>query len=94
MISENPTTHLGELARVCSQLVKAKAHYCDMAVYFNNLFSKHANCDPESVLPNSPLAELYQRLGEYYMGQIFAVEQRIMQLDGIANATMLPGLDY
>lgn len=94
MIQEQKKTTISELAKVCSQLVSAEQYSREMSLRYMALFNNHANCDPDSILPNSPLAELYQRLSEFYAVQMLSVQKRIEQLQGIADTTMLPGLDY
>lgn len=94
MITEQKKFSLLEMARVCSQLVEAEAYSREMSLYYLTLFNKHANCDPDSLLPNSPIAELYQKLSEFYTRQMLLLGLRIQQLQGIADTTMLAGLDY
>jgi hypothetical protein len=94
MIQEQKKVTISELAKVCSQLVSAERYSRDMSLYYLRLFNHHVDCDPDSIVPYSPLTELYQRLSEYYAVQMLSLGQRINQLQEIADTTLFIGLDY
>jgi len=94
MIQETKKFSIADLAKVTSQLCFAYNYHKEQSTYYLTLFNKEAVCEPGSMLPNSPLAELYQRLCEFHTKAFMNVYMYMERLQGIADSTMLPDLDY
>lgn len=95
MIQENKRFSMTELAVLTSQLVTAASYFKTQAMHFEWMQRKERGfCENDDDLADSPICILYQKLRSDALNQWLIVEYRLKELQGIANSTMLPDLDY
>lgn len=95
MIQENKTFSMQDMAHTVEMLVFAKNHYWHEARFYQQALDRETSAGSnDELLPPSPMALLYKALLKDAIRTVLVAENRLARLQGIADATMLPGLDY